>query len=220
MMTKSTNLRSKAKNELANWLNEQKWDLWTTLSTSYELTLPSARRSMIRFHQKVSQTNNCKVFWASEKFDVKDGFHLHTLWKFENAIHDRETYGQFVKDWRTICKTNSANVYSEKFKRDWGACKYLSKYITKQITDYDFFDSNSMNKETINSNLQKFNEIGRNISARKKIERLCKECGVNYQDVKKEFFEEQKENKIWYEDTTKVEKQIYYSDLKKIIYAK
>jgi len=217
MKTKSTNLRVNAKKCLADWLNKQEWNLWTTLSTGYELTLPSARRSMIRFHDKVSQTNSCKVFWASEKFDVKDGFHLHTLWKFDNEIHDKETYGQFVKDWRIICNTNSANVYSKTYKSEMGAHRYISKYITKQITDYDFFDTNSMNKETINNNMQKFNEIGRNISAKRKIEKLCKKYGVKYEDVKKEFYEEQKENKIWYEDISKIEKQIY-SNPKIIIY--
>jgi hypothetical protein len=216
-MSKNTNLRVNAKKGLADWLNNQDWHLWTTLSTGYELTLPSARRSMIRFHDKVSKTNPCQVFWASEKFDVKDGFHLHTLWKFENEIYNRETYGQFVKDWRTICKTNSANVYSEKYKKEMGAHKYISKYITKQITDYDYFDANSMNRETINNNEQKFNEIGRNISAKKKIQKLCKKYGVKYEDVKREFYEEQNENKVWYENILKIEKQIY-SNPKIIIY--
>ena len=65
--------------------------------------------------------------------------------------------------------------------------------------------------------MQKFNEIGRNISAKKKIEKLCKKYGVKYEDVKKEFYEEQKENKIWYEDISKIEKQIY-TNPKIIIY--
>lgn len=216
-MFKNTNLRVNAKNKLSKWLNEQEWNLWTTLSTGYELTLPSARRAMIRFHDKVSKTNNCQVFWAAENFDVKDGFHLHTLWKFQNRIHDRETYGQFVKDWRTICKTNSANVYSETYKMEMGAHEYISKYITKKITDYDYFDTNSMNRETINSNMQKFNEIGRNISARRKIEKLCKISGVKYEDVKKEIHNEWKENHFWYEDISKIEKQIY-TNPKTIIY--
>jgi hypothetical protein len=172
---------------------------------------------MIRFHDKVSKTNPCQVFWAAEKFDVKDGFHLHTLWKFQNEIHNRETYCQFVNDWRTICKTNSANVYSKTYKMEMGAHKYISKYITKQITDYDYFDTNSMNKETINNNTQKFNEIGRNISAKRKIEKICKKYGVEYQDVKKDYYEELKEKKIWYEDISKIEKQIY-SNPKIIIY--
>jgi hypothetical protein len=219
MITKSTNLRVNAKNGLANWLNNKEWNLWTTLSTGYELTLPGTRRAMIRFHDKVSKTNPCQVFWAAEKFDVKDGFHLHTLWKFQNEIHNRETYCQFVNDWRTICKTNSANVYSKTYKMEMGAHKYISKYITKQITDYDYFDTNSMNKETINNNTQKFNEIGRNISAKRKIEKLCKKYGVEYQDVKKDYYEELKENKIWYEDISKIEKQIY-SNSKTIIYGK
>ena len=219
MIVKSTNLRVNAKNGLADWLGNQNWNLWTTLSTGYELTLPATRRAMIRFHEKVSQTNSCKVFWASEKFDVKDGFHLHTLWNFQNKIHDRETYGQFVKDWKTCCNTNSANVYSQTYKPNMGAHKYIAKYITKKITDYDFFDTNSMNKETINNNIQKFNEIGRNISAKRKIEKLCKKYEVKYEDVKKDFYEEQKENRSWYEDISKVEKQIY-SNPKIIIYGK
>lgn len=208
-MSKSTNLRAISKIALGDWLNEKNWNLWTTLSTSYELTLPAARRSMIRFHEKVSKTNPCEVFWASEKFDVKDGFHVHSLWKFQNKIHDTETYRQFVKDWRTVCNTKSANVYSEKYKAEMGAHRYISKYITKQITDYDYFNTSSSNKETINNNIQKFNEIGRNMSARKKIQNLCKEAGVEYLDVKKEIFAEWEENKIWYNDIEKTEKQIY-----------
>jgi hypothetical protein len=208
-MDKSTNLRAISKIALGNWLNEREWHLWTTLSTGYELTLPGARRSIIRFHDRVSKTNPCQVFWASEKFDVKDGFHLHTLWKFQNKIYDKETYRQFVKDWRTISNTKSANIYSEKYKKDMGAHKYISKYITKQITDYDYFDTSSKNRETINNNIQKFNEIGRNISAKRKIEKLCKEAGVEYLDVKKEIFEEWEQNNFWYNDIQKIEKEIY-----------
>lgn len=102
---------------------------------------------------------------------------------------------------------------------EMGAHKYISKYITKQITDYDYFDTSLRNKESINNNMQKFNEIGRNISAKRKIEKLCKKYGVEYQDVKKDYYEELKENKTWYEDTTKIEKQIY-GNTKTIIYGK
>lgn len=219
-MSKSTNLRENAKNGLAQWLNNQHWNLWTTLSTGYELTLPAARRSMLRFHDKVSQTNPSKVFWAAEKFDVKDGFHLHTLWKFDNKIHDRETYQQFVNDWRTCCKTNSANVYSKTYKMEMGAHKYISKYITKQVTDYDYFDSKLITMEKPNNNIQKFNEIGRNYSAKRKIEKLCKKYKVNYDDVKRDFNQEQIDNHSWYENVSKAEKQIYYDSLKTIIYDK
>lgn len=219
-MSKSTNLRENAKNGLAQWLNNQQWNLWTTLSTGYELTLPAARRSMLRFHDKVSQTNPSKVFWAAEKFDVKDGFHLHTLWKFDNKIHDKETYQKFVNDWRTCCKTKSANVYSKTYKMEMGAHKYISKYITKEVTDYDYFDSKLTTMEKINNNIQKFNEIGRNYSAKRKIEKLCKKYGVNYDDVKKDFNQEQIENHTWYENVSTIEKQVYYDSPKTIIYDK
>lgn len=209
MKNKCRKLAVNAKIGLSDWLQKQEWNLWTTLSTGYELTLPSTRRAMIRFHDKVSQTNPCQVFWASEKFDAKDGYHLHTLWKFNNKIHDRETYQQFVNDWRIVCQTKSANVFSRTYKMDQGAHKYIAKYITKNCTDYDYFDSNSKHKENINNNLQKFNEIGRNISARRKIDKLCLKYGVKYEDVKKDYFEEKVQNSTWYENINKIEKQIY-----------
>lgn len=208
-MTKTNDLRSKAKIVLSDWLNNQDWDLWTTLSTGYELTLPASRRAMIRFHDTVSKKNPCSTFWASEKFDVKDGFHIHTLWKFENNISKRETYREFVKDWRITCNTKDANIYSKRYNMDMGAHKYISKYITKEITDYDYFDSSLISKETINNNIQKFNEIGRNISAKKKIEKLCKQYGVEYKDVKSDYYKEIMDNKIWYEDINKIESKIY-----------
>lgn len=89
-----------------------------------------------------------------------------------------------------------------------GAHKYISKYITKQITDYDYFDSSLISKETINNNIQKFNEIGRNISAKRKIEKLCKQYGVEYKDVKSDYYQEIMDNKIWYEDINKIESKL------------
>ena len=203
---KNTNLKQIAKNSLADWLNDQDWQLWTTLSTGHELTMSSARRSMVRMHDLVRKENNCRVFWAAEKFDVKDGFHLHTLWSFDNKIHDRDKYREFVKNWRIVNKTNRANVYSETYRKDFGAAKYLSKYITKQITDYDYFDGNSNNLERINNNTMRF--LGKEqLIAKSKIERYCKRNGLNYQEFKNEKYKELIEPK--YEDLELINRQIY-----------
>lgn len=199
-MTKNTGYKSISKQAIGDWLDTENWDLWTTLSTGYELTLPAARRSMVRFHDKLSSNNQVKLFWASEKFDVKDGFHVHALLKFSTKIYERSMYRDFVNNWRDVCNTRNANVYSERYKTSMGAHKYISKYITKSITDYDYFDTNLINRETINNNIQKFNEIGRNIKARKQIEKMCKQVGGNYTDLKKDYYEELNENKKWYED--------------------
>ena len=203
---KNKNLRQLSKESLANWLNEQNWNLWTTLSTGYELTLPAARRSMIRMHDLVKKENNCRVFWAAEEFDVKDGFHLHTLWSFDDKIHNREKYIEFVRNWRTVCNTKKANVYSEIYQKDFGATKYLSKYITKAITDYDYFDANSNNLERINNNTMRF--LGKEqLIARSKIERYCKKNNLNYVEFRNEKYKELHEKK--YDDIKQIEKEIF-----------
>lgn len=208
-MNKVNNLKQQAKIELGKWLNGMEWDLWTTLSTSYELTLPSARRSMIRFHEKVSTDNPATVFWAAEAFDVKDGFHTHSLWKFNKKIYERETYRQFVRDWRTTSRTDKAAVYSERYNANMGASGYLSKYITKSITDYDLFNYQSNHKEKINDNIQPFFDAKRNIIAKSKIMKLCKRAGVNYHDVKREIHAEWNEAKYEYENIEEIEKKLY-----------
>jgi hypothetical protein len=208
-MSKVMTLPQMAKNGLADWLNVQDWDLWTTLSTSYELTLPGARRAVTRFHDKRSKFSPCRVFFATEKFDVKDGFHLHSLWKFEGNIFKKENYKDFVADWRTVCRTDKANVYSEKYYKEFGAHKYISKYITKEITDYDFFDTNSQFKEKIGNDIHRMDKIIRSMTAKKKIEKLCKKYEVNYDDVRKEWKEECMENAIWYNDIDKEKTRIY-----------
>ena len=199
-MLKSTNLRVNAKIGLSNWINDHKWNLWTTLSTGYELTLPSTRRAMIRFHEKVSKTNPCQVFWASEKFDVKDGFHLHTLWKFQNEIYDKATYGQFVNDWRSVCKTKQANVYSKSYKMNMGAHEYISKYITKQCSDYDYFDANSGYREKINDDVMRADLVKRKTIAMEQISKACRDANVNFIDVKNEVNQKWIDEHCWYED--------------------
>lgn len=203
---KNKNLKQLSKISLGNWLNEQNWNLWTTLSTGYELSLPAARRSMIRMHDIVNKDNKCKVFWAAEEFDVKEGFHIHSLWSFDNNIHDRETYRAFVRNWREICKTKNANVYSDTYRPGGKAAEYLSKYITKRITDYDYFDGYSNNLERINNNTMRF--LGKEqLIARTKIQKYCKKNGLNYDEFKNEKYKEISEVK--YDDILKIEKEIY-----------
>lgn len=199
-------LKYASKEALAGWLDQKPWHLWTTFTTAYELTLPSARRSMIRMFDRVNQDNKSAVFWAAEKFDAKDGFHLHTLWTFQNEIYDRKLYKEFVNNWRVVSKTNKAAVYSERYQKEFGAHNYLAKYITKAITDYDYFDANLMNKESINDNVTPYNLKGRNESAKRKGQRICNSLGMgDYGKVKQEY----EENKSQYNDLEKVRKEIY-----------
>lgn len=190
-MGKGNSLKQISKESLAEFINDHSWTLWTTLSTGYELTLPSSRRSMNRMFERVSsRIPNTQLFWAAEKFDVKDGFHIHSLWSFDEAIWQGDTrsiYKQFVDDWRTTSNTQKAAVYSERYKKDHGAHHYISKYITKQITDWDWFTSNSVHKEYKTKNVQTIKQIGKRASANRKLQEYCKKNNVTIEELKKMY---------------------------------
>jgi hypothetical protein len=96
------------------------------------------------------------VFWAAEEFDVREGFHFHALMKFEHHAKEyretlfggREVIGTKSID-ATMRKQDVFNWYFQKYgrcqlidntepDRQLKASHYVSKYITKRITDYDF----------------------------------------------------------------------------------
>lgn len=188
-MSKAKQLRHISKEALADYLNEQPWSLWTTLSTGYELTLPSARRSMGRMFDRVStKYPNTRLFWAAENFDVKDGFHVHSLWHFDQMLwtgDNRKMYQDFRNDWRIVSNTDKAAMYSERYEKNKGAHSYLAKYITKEITDYDLFDGNSSFKEYKTKNLQTIQEIGRRAKAMNLLKKYCEENNTTQEELKR-----------------------------------
>lgn len=207
-MSKLMTLPQMAKLGLCEWLDGKKWDTWTTLTTQYELTLPGARRAMIRFQDLTDKIAPSAVFWVAEKFDCKDGFHLHSLWNFDKAISNKINYELFKQSWKTAVNNEKAFCYSEHYQKHFGAHSYLAKYITKGITDYDFFDSRSGFREKIGDSTMHMNAIIGKAKSKKTIDRLCEKYGVNYEDVMNDFKIEQKEKPI-YLDIEKEQKLIY-----------
>ena len=61
------------KESYINWINELDWTFFTTLTTKYELTQKSARRAVERFHRHLKEIsdNQCKIFFVTEKYEVK-----------------------------------------------------------------------------------------------------------------------------------------------------
>ena len=53
----------------SDWINDQPWTNFPTFTTSYELTLPSARRLMERTHLAFKRyAGDCRLFWVAEPF--------------------------------------------------------------------------------------------------------------------------------------------------------
>ena len=208
-MSKIIGLPQLAKSGLCDWLDSKDWDTWTTLTTKYELTLPGARRSMIRFQRLTDKIAPSSVFWVAEQFDCKDGFHLHSLWNFGGAISNKTNYSLFKEAWKTSANNDKAFCYSERYRKSKGAHSYLAKYITKGITDYDYFDSRSPNRELLGNDVMQISKIVKRSQSKRKIIQQCKKAFVQYEDVMNEWKEEVKENRIWYNDLEKEQKEIY-----------
>lgn len=124
--------------QYANWLTPLPWSHWATCTTGYAMTLPSARRAMDRFHKFLSKAGKTEMFWAAEPFDAKDGYHTHALLNVPDAFH----YKNIVDLWQKASGGTNLQKWQridlQRYDPTKGAGHYLSKYITKGISDYDF----------------------------------------------------------------------------------
>jgi hypothetical protein len=93
-------------------------------------------------HSNLDLIAPAQMFWASEPFDAKEGYHTHALLKVNEALG----YKDIIEMWQKVSKGGKGKwnrvdlqLYDDKL----GAGYYLSKYITKQLSDYDYLVSGS-----------------------------------------------------------------------------
>lgn len=141
------------KDEYINWINDLDWSFFTTLTTKYELTQKSARRAVERFHRHLKEIsdNQCKIFFVTEKYEVKDGFHVHALIDLPDKFHEFIWYNKIIASWQLAVGTfhkkpdengflqdqKSSRIDLQKYDKIKGARGYCAKYIFKKNTDYD-----------------------------------------------------------------------------------
>tara|TARA_B100001057_G_C22653513_1_gene873037 strand:- start:189 stop:671 length:483 start_codon:yes stop_codon:yes gene_type:complete len=135
------------------WLNEEDWTFFSTLTTRYELTQKSARRAAERFHSYLKEIsdNQCKMFFVSEKFELKDGFHLHALINLPEKFHEFIHFNKIISSWQLAAGTfhqkmdengfyqdqKPSRIDLQKYDKKKGAKGYCAKYIFKKSCDYD-----------------------------------------------------------------------------------
>lgn len=129
---------------MGEWLGGMDWDYWATLTTRRELTLKSARRAAMGFEKFLSKAGNTQIFFAVEPFDIKEGYHLHALMKLPTNL----SYRNIVEVWQHVSGNKKKRkgkewnaIKLEKYNPKLGAGHYLSKYITKELSDYDMIGS-------------------------------------------------------------------------------
>jgi hypothetical protein len=139
---------------------------FATLTTQYKLTLPSARRAVQRFADVTKRKGyKIAVCWFAERYELKDGYHLHAL------VSSTATRSELNEYWAIATRANKTHALQiandndiaitdaifandnephlrevmqsrsnfQPLKRGLKGGAYASKYITKggNITDYD-----------------------------------------------------------------------------------
>lgn len=141
--------------QFTEYLDTIPWNFFMTGTTGYELTLPSARRLAQRYYNNLP--TGSYFFWVGEKFELKDGYHIHGLiWipglpQFKpgqkagkplyNALID---YWQIATGNKVIDNDNGVlkwetwnRIDIQPFMKSVGAHGYCAKYINKKKADYD-----------------------------------------------------------------------------------
>lgn len=127
---------------LADYLQNQEWQRFCTFTTAYELTLPSARRLMQRFQDRVQDRvfngSPVRLFWVAEKFESKDGFHTHGLLNYpKDAENVFDILPVITESYRIVAAQNDARVNFSRYNKSRAAGMYCSKYLLKRYADYD-----------------------------------------------------------------------------------
>lgn len=121
--------------QMAEFLNTMNWDYYATLTTSYEQTMKSARRSMHRLHDKLNLSGATTMFFACEPYDVKDGYHVHALIKTEVEFKNLIDCYQLTSGGLKIGTHQRIDL--KKFRNELGGAMYCAKYISKNLSDWD-----------------------------------------------------------------------------------
>jgi len=140
-------LSEQAQKSLGNWLESMKWSYWVTGTTPYELTLKSARRAMEGVSKYIDIPH--RIFWVAEPFDCKEGFHCHYIIFFDMPVQTKlfdMTWHIVLQSWRKSTGCKSARIHATKYRKNGGVTKYVAKYITKNLSDYDIIDKLAQKK--------------------------------------------------------------------------
>jgi len=115
-----------------DYLNEFKWNYWCTFTTRRPISINSARRVATQLGRLFCAKDLLNVdplmFWAAEPFDAREGFHIHALLKCD---YDKKTI-------QKLCNEKYGRSTILEYENGKGATDYCAKYISKNLSDYDF----------------------------------------------------------------------------------
>lgn len=124
-------------NALAGFLDCISFDYFCTFTTRKPIGMPTVRRHAEKVIDKIRNGDlftgsdyEMSIFWCAEKFDVREGFHWHALLKADIDKYQLWNW-YFTKYGR--CQI----IDNREPDRQLAASYYCSKYVTKELSDYD-----------------------------------------------------------------------------------
>lgn len=153
-MTNIAEKNLKYKNSLVNYLESISWTYFFTGTTGYELSLKSARRLANRFFEGFKSEGSL-LFWTGERFECRDGYHIHGLIKTPNPYgsldpENKILFQALIDTWQSAVGNKAVSNHDGKISwQSWsrvdlqaydpkrGASGYCAKYILKKNADYD-----------------------------------------------------------------------------------
>lgn len=110
------------------WLSMYDWDWWATFTFRTDKSPEGAKKAFLRFIRKIKQ--NVYFFLAIEWHKWRDSTHCHSL--IGNVAEIRRL--DVMDAWYE--KYGIARIYA--YDNNLGAKYYLTKYIFKEMADWDF----------------------------------------------------------------------------------
>ena len=104
------------------------WHYWTTWTFRGERTPRSIRRAIEAHLDRISVS---RAFWGVESGSVNGRLHGHGLLHFSRQVPPQAE--AIWEDW--FQRHGRAHV--DQFEQDEGGSHYVSKYVSKEIADYD-----------------------------------------------------------------------------------
>lgn len=120
-------------------INESDWDYYITFTTQYTLR-SSTCRTLMRKYFELIQPYGAKMFWAKERFDKKEGYHIPGVLKLNKELMlTNGIEAKYFQDlWYKLAGVNTT-AYFAPFEKGRKTGEYLTKDFFEKDYEYDLF---------------------------------------------------------------------------------
>lgn len=185
-MAKVNALSEITKSAMSKFLSEKDWTQWVTLTTKSPLSLSSARRGVIRLVNVLKlRVNFNECFFASEPFDCKVGYHIHMLINASVKTDNTDMLYEIRSAWRDAMREPNARVSVSTYNPEGNAVGYVSKYIQKWLSDYDYYTF--LNNDKIGDGIEEWQKEKRENKGQKSrdaLHKIYKDLNYSIDDIK------------------------------------